>query len=70
METKEHFVITLLLLATYLPVVARNNLAANPDARRLALCVAALILVVGLAAEGHGAIIALGVKTSLLSRAP
>ena len=69
METKEHFVITLLLLATYLPIVARNNLATHSGARRLALCVAGLILVVGLASEGHGAIIAMGVKTSLLAHA-
>src|SRR5581483_217615 len=37
METKEHLVITLLLLATYLPIVTTNNLAVNKDARRLAL---------------------------------
>src|SRR5580692_1326972 len=37
METKEHFVIVLFLLATYLPIAAANNLAANKDARRLAL---------------------------------
>ena len=62
METKEHFVITLLLLATYLPIAASNNLAANKVARRLVLCVAALVAVLGLMAEGHGAIIAMGVK--------
>ncbi|MGD0812516.1 MAG: hypothetical protein ABSA83_02840 [Verrucomicrobiota bacterium] len=66
METKEHFVITLLLLATYLPIAASNNLAANREARRLALCVAALVAVLALLAEGHGAIIAMGVKVALL----
>jgi len=68
METKEHFVITLLLLATYLPVAASNNLAANTGARRLVLCVAALIMVLALMAEGHGAIISLGVKVALLAK--
>jgi hypothetical protein len=66
METKEHFVITLLLLATYLPMAASNNLAVNKQARRLVLCVAALVAVLALMAEGHGAIIALAVKAALL----
>src|SRR5215472_7893365 len=37
METKEHLVIMLLLLTTYLPIAASNDLAANKDARRLML---------------------------------
>jgi hypothetical protein len=48
METKEHLVIMLLLLVTYLPIAASNNLAANKDARRLVLWVAALIPLLGL----------------------
>src|SRR5579871_6019029 len=40
METKEHLVITLLLLVSYLPIAAVNNLTANRDARRLVLFVA------------------------------
>jgi hypothetical protein len=68
METKEHFVITLLLLATYLPIAASNNLAASKGARRLALCVAALVAVLSLMAEGHGAIISMGVKAGLLAK--
>jgi hypothetical protein len=68
METKEHFVITLLLLATYLPIAASNNLAVNREARRLALCVAALVAVLALMAEGHGAIISMGVKVALLAK--
>jgi hypothetical protein len=67
METKEHFVITLLMLASYLPIAASNNLAANKEARRLVLCVAAMIAVVALMAEGHGAFIAAGVKAGLLA---
>ncbi|MGD0411137.1 MAG: hypothetical protein ABSC18_05490 [Verrucomicrobiota bacterium] len=68
METKEHFVITLLLLATYLPIAASNNLAVNKEARRLVLCVAALVVALALMAEGHGAIISTGVKVALLAK--
>ncbi len=68
METKEHFVITLLLLATYLPMAASNNLVANKEARRLVLCVAGLVAALALMAEGHGAIIAMGVKMGLLAK--
>jgi hypothetical protein len=68
METKEHFVITLLLLATYLPIAASSNLSANTDARRLVLWLAALEVGLALMAEGNGAIIAMGVKTALLAR--
>lgn len=68
METKEHFVITLLLLATYLPIVASNNLAINKEARRLALCVTALVALLALMAEGHGAVIAMGMKAALLAK--
>jgi hypothetical protein len=68
METKEHLVIMLLMLATYLPVVAAGNLAANKDARRLALWISGIIPLLGLLMEGHGAIIAMGVKVALLAK--
>ena len=68
METKEHLVIMLLLLTTYLPIAAANDLAANKDARRLVLWVAAIIPLLALMIEGHGAIIAMGVKVALLAR--
>jgi uncharacterized membrane protein YwaF len=68
METKEHLVIILLLLATYLPIAAANPLAANRDARRLVLWVSALLPILGLMIEGHGAIIAMGVKLALLAK--
>jgi len=68
METKEHLVIMLLLLVTYLPIATANNLAANPAARRLVLWVAALIPLLGLMIEGHGAVIAMGVKAGLLAQ--
>ena len=68
METKEHLVILLLLLATYLPIAAANNLVASQDARRLVLWLAALIPLLGLMIEGHGAIIGMGVKAALLAK--
>lgn len=68
METKEHLVIMLLLLTTYLPIAASNDLAASKDARRLVLWVSAIIPLLGLMIEGHGAIIAMGVKVALLAK--
>jgi hypothetical protein len=68
METKEHLVIMLLLLTTYLPIAAGNNLAVNKDARRLVLWVAAGIVLLALLVEGHGAVIATGVKLGLMAK--
>jgi hypothetical protein len=68
METKEHLVIMLLLLVTYLPIAAANNLAANKDARRVVLWVTSGIVLLGLLIEGNGAIIAMGVKLALLAK--
>jgi hypothetical protein len=65
METKEHVVIVLLLLATYLPIAAANDLVANREARKLVLWVAGLIALTALLAEGMGGIIAMGVKVGL-----
>lgn len=68
METKEHLVMLLLLLTLYLPIATANNLANNPAARKLVLCVAGLIVLLALAMEGEGAVIAMGVKVALLAR--
>jgi uncharacterized membrane protein YwaF len=68
METKEHLVIMLLLLVTYLPITTANNLLESKEARRLVLWVAALIPLLGLMMEGHGAVIAMGVKLGLLAK--
>jgi cytochrome c oxidase assembly factor CtaG len=67
METKEHLVILLLMLVTYLPIVAANNLSANKNARRVVLWVAGLVVVLALTMEGEGATIAMGVKMGLLA---
>lgn len=68
METKEHMVIMLLVLVTYLPIATANNLAANKDARRLVLWVAGMIALVALMMEGEGAMIAMGAKVALLAK--
>ena len=68
MEMKEHVVIMLLLLTTFLPIVASANLAANKAARKLVLCVVGLIILIGIAMDGSGAIIGIGVKVALLPK--
>jgi hypothetical protein len=67
METKEHLVLLLLLLATYLPIAAANNLSVNKGARRVVLWVAGLVVMLALTMEGDGATIAMGVKMGLLA---
>jgi len=68
METKEHLVILLLLLATFLPIAAADDLAHNPNARKLVLWVGGMIVLLALTMEGEGAFIAMGVKVALLAR--
>jgi hypothetical protein len=68
METKEHLVVMLLLLATYLPIVASNDLPANRGARQLMLWLSGMVALLALLAEGEGALIAMGVKMGLLAR--
>jgi hypothetical protein len=68
METKEHLVIMLLLLVTYLPIVACNNLAASKGARKLMLCVTGAIALLSLMMDAEGGVIATGVKVGLLPK--
>jgi hypothetical protein len=68
METKEHLVIMLLLLATYLPIAASNKLVANKDARTVMLWVSSMIVLVGLLMDGEGGIIAMAVKLGLMAK--
>lgn len=65
METKEHLFFIPMILAFYLPFVARLNLAVNKTARTMVLVITALIALHGLAIEGAGAVINWGAKTSL-----
>jgi hypothetical protein len=67
MESKEHFVIMLLLAATYLPIAAANDLAASPGARRIVLWLSGTVAALALAADFFGAVIAMGVKVGLLA---
>ena len=68
METKEHLVIMLLMLVTYLPIAAASNLSVSQDARRVVLWIAGIIVLLALMMEGDGAAIAKGVKMGLLAR--
>src|SRR5271156_446607 len=66
METKEHLFLMTLILSFYLPIAARDQLPSSAAARRMVLCVAALIALSGLTVEGFGAVIDHGVKVALL----
>ena len=68
MEMKEHVALILLLLATYLPIAASNDLVSNSAARRLVLWVAGLTVVLGVVMDGSGAIIGMGAKVALLPK--
>ncbi len=68
MESKEHVVMMLLLLATYLPIVAYNNLAVNRGARKIALWATGLLVLTTVTMEGAGAIISMGVRVALLPK--
>jgi len=65
MENKEHLFFIPLILAFYLPFVARLELSVNRVARNMILVITTLIALSGLAIEGSGAIINWGAKTSL-----
>jgi hypothetical protein len=68
MESKEHVVMMLLMLATYLPIAAHTNLAANKGNRLVVLWTTGLLVLSTLAMEGAGAIISMGVRVSLLPK--
>jgi hypothetical protein len=68
MESKEHVVMMLLLLATYIAIITRNNLAVNKGARKITLWSTALLILVAVAMEGAGAIISMGVRVGLLPK--
>lgn len=66
MEVKEHLFFIVLILALYLPLIAkRNMLYTNELARRLLITVSTIVIVLSLFIEGAGAIISQGVKVSL-----
>ncbi len=67
MEMKEHVFLMLLLLSTYLPIVAWNDIVNQLPSRKLLLWTSAIVIVLSLVMEGAGAIIIMGVKVSLLA---
>ena len=66
METKEHVFFVLLLLATYLPIAARDDLKGKTAARCVVGSVCGLIVLLSLMMEGYGAFISMGVKLGAL----
>jgi hypothetical protein len=68
METKEHVFLMLLLLATFLPIAAYDEVVRKRAARTLVLWTSALVVLLGLAMEGAGAFISMGTKLGLLAR--
>ncbi len=65
MEFKEHAFLMVILLATYLPIAARN-LAQSKAARMVTLWVAGLIVPAGLVMEGSGAVVSLAARVGML----
>jgi len=68
METKEHVFLMLLLLTTFLAIAVRGEIAMAKPARNLVLWVSGLVVVMGLAMEGAGAFVSMGVKVALLAK--
>jgi hypothetical protein len=68
METKEHVFLMLLLLATFLPIAAYGEVVKKQATRNLVLWTSALVVLMGLAMEGAGAFISMGVKVALLAK--
>jgi hypothetical protein len=65
METKEHLFFITGILSFYLVIAVRDTIYANAAARKIAMSVAMLIFVTGMAVEGAGAIINHGVEVAL-----
>ncbi len=56
----------MLLLGTFLPIAATNDLVGSKTARKLMLWVTALLVLAGVGVEGAGAVISMGAKVALL----
>ena len=68
MEWKEHVFFALLFLSVLLPVIAYRNDLLVPENRKLLLVVTLLIVLIGLAVDGSGAIISRGVIVGYMGR--
>jgi hypothetical protein len=68
MESKEHLFFMVLLLASFLPIAASGDLVRKASARTVVLWSSGLIVLMGLAMEGAGALISMGAKVGLLAK--
>lgn len=68
MEWKEHVFFSLLFLSLLLPVIAYRNDLLVPENRKLLLIVVWLVVLIGLAVDGSGAIISRGVVVGYMGR--
>ncbi len=68
METKEHVFLMLLLLATFLPIVAYGDVVRKRATKIVVLWTSALVVLMSLAMEGAGALVSMGVKVALLAK--
>jgi len=68
METKEHLFFLTLLLATFLPMVARGPIRESAAVRKLALWTSGGVALLALVMEGAGAVISMGDKLGLLAK--
>jgi len=68
MESKEHIFLSLLLVASLLPLAAFGDLNGRKAARQLVYWSALTVIGLGLAMEGAGAVIGLGAKVALLAQ--
>ncbi len=68
MENKEHMFFMVLVLATFLPIAASGPVDTNSGVRKVVMWSAAFVVLIGLAMEGAGAIIGMGVKVALLAQ--
>ncbi|WP_159588886.1 hypothetical protein [Chelativorans xinjiangense] len=68
MEAKEHVFLSLLLVATLLPIATFADLKSNRPARLLVYWSSAIVVALGLGMEGAGAFIAMGAKVALAAQ--
>ena len=68
MEWKEHVFFALLFLSILLPVIAYRNDLMVPENRKLLLVATLLVVLIGLAVDGSGAIISRGVIVGYMGR--
>lgn len=68
MESKEHLFLMLLLLSTFLPIVAFGDILRKRATRMTVLWTSALVALMGLGMEGAGAFISMGAKVALLAK--